>query len=572
MHEEASRGQDGGTGGGRRIAARAAVIAVCTGLIYWPALHGTWLWDDGYEVARNPALRTGAGLVDSWLGRGALDYFPLKATVQWILWQLWGGNTTGWHAASMALHAGNALLVWRLLHRLGLRRAWLGGLLFAVHPLAVESVAWIAELKNLLSLPGALLGFLAYLDYDERRRRRDLARAVGWFIAAMLCKSTVVMLPCILGLYLWWKHGRAAWSRWRSLVPFFAVALLLGLVTVWFQHERAIGAAEVPVGGMATRVARAGLAIFFYAGKALWPVELMPVYPRWPVDPPAGPQFLTWPLLGLLLGGCAGMRSPLGRHLLFGSGAFVLSLFPILGFLAMAYMHAGWVADHFAYVALPAVAGLFAGGVDLLRARSGAGLQRVVGPAAVALLLVLGALSWSYAWAFRSPAALWTYAVARNPASAVVRNNLGNVWLAAGQPEEAARHFGEAVRLEPAQAGFRINLGNALGQAGRTAEAILQHQRAVELAPGAAAALNSLGGSLLDAGRLAEARASLEAALRAQPDAAEAHNNLGIVLARSGEPDAARVHFETALRLDRTLPSAVENLRRLEREGSRREK
>lgn len=553
---------------GRTFLGAGAIVGLVW-LIYWPALHGSWLWDDGYEVAHNSLLRNPAGLVKIWTGQGALDYFPLKATVQWILWRIWGANPTGWHAFSIALHGMNALLLWRLLHRLGLRQAWIGGLLFAVHPLAVESVAWVAELKNLLSLPLVFLSFGAYLDYDERGRSFDLWRAALLFLAAMLCKSTVVMLPCLLVLFLWWKHGTRGWRRRWSLVPFFAVALGLGLVTVWFQHQRAIGAADVAVGGMATRLARAGLALLFYAWKTVWPIELMPVYPRWPVSPPAVHQFLAWPILGAFFGWLWLKRNGWGRHVLFGAGAFVLNLAPILGFLAMAYMHASWVADHFVYAALPAAAGLFAGGVDAAVLRLAGPMRHFAAAALAALLVILVTLSWSYARIFRSPADFWSYAVEHNPDSSVAHNNLGNVFFAARQPTEAARHFAAAVRLEPGNAGMRINWGNALAELGRTNEAIRQHEMAVTAAPASAVALNSLGGTLLDAGRLTEARQHFESALRLQPDSAEARNNLGIVLARTGALTEARAHFEAAVRLNPGLNSARENLRLLEQQVAR---
>ncbi len=147
----------------RTFAIAAGIVGLVL-FIYWPALHGGWLWDDGYEIADNPLLPDPAGLAKIWRGEGAVSYYPLKATVQWLLWRVCADDPTGYHLTSILLHALSSLLVWRLLGKLGVRHGWLGGLIFAVHPLAVESVAWIAELKNTLSLPFMLLSLCAYLD------------------------------------------------------------------------------------------------------------------------------------------------------------------------------------------------------------------------------------------------------------------------------------------------------------------------------------------------------------------------------------------------------------------------
>jgi protein O-mannosyl-transferase len=436
----------------------ALSIFAAVWLIYWPALHGTWLWDDGYEIASNPLLSDPDGLVKIWRGEGALDYFPLKATLQWLLWRVWGANSTAWHALNIALHGVTALLLWRLLWRLGVRHAWFGAALFAAHPLAVESVAWMAELKNLLALAFVLTSFLVYLDYDENPRSSRLCGATLLFTAAMLCKSTVVMLPCILALFLWWKHGAAGARRLFSLIPFFVIAITLGLVTMSFQHQRAIGQTAIPVGDLDARIARGGLAIIFYTWKALWPVDLMPVYPRWQLEPLATHQLLAWPAIGCLFGWLWWRRTKAGRDIIFAAGTFLLSLIPILGFIGMAYMHASWVADHFAYPALPAVAGLFAGGVGMTCSLLRAWQWEIARSPCAAILVSLAALSWSYAGNFRNAAALWTHAVKANPGSAVAHNNLA-IELARLHRFAAARaHFEVALRLDPQMRAARENL------------------------------------------------------------------------------------------------------------------
>lgn len=570
MSTMASRGEpaDKSTSTRRERWLGAGIIVASVLMIYWPALHGTWLWDDGYEVARNLSLRTLRGLGDIWAGRGALDYFPLKATLQWCAWHCWGDRVFGWHLLSVSLHALNALLVWRVLAQLGLRSAWLGGLLFGIHPLAVESVAWIAELKNTLSLAPALAAFGCFIAYDRTQQRRSLAGALLLFLAAMLCKSTVVMLPMALAFYLLWRHGAGAWRSGGGLVGFFAIALALGLVTVWFQHQRALGGVAVPVGTWDVRVARAGLALAFYVKQALWPVDLMPVYPRWPVDPPAAWQFLPWLGFVLVLAWLWRNRSGWGRHVLFGVGVLAANLAPILGFLAMAYMHATWVSDHFAYAALPAAAGLIALAVDGARTVWPASLRRTGQLIAIALCLSTAVLSRMHAAHFRSSRVLWEFAAAQNSASPLVLTNLGQAWFAGGRTADALACFARALEIDASHEGARTNLGLALLVLGQREGALRELGRAVADFPGDAVAWNALSSAKLDAGDWAGARQAAEHAVAAKPNLAEAHNNLGVACAQLREAGAARSHFEQALEIDPHLESARRNLDLLSRSSA----
>src|SRR5665213_1678184 len=337
----------------------AAIILLAGWLAFGPSIHGGWVWDDTEEVTQNTVLRDPAGLQKIWLAPAGTDYFPLKTTVEWLQWRAWGGDPAGYHAVNIALHLLSAFLFWRLLAKLGLRQAWIGGLLFAVHPLAVESVAWVAELKNTLSLPFLLLAMLAYLDYDDFSEAkipveriapnalaagRNQASALGamrstyllsllFFLLAMLSKSSVVMLPAVILLYCWWKRGRIRWKRLTA----------------------------------------AGLALAFYLGKCLWPFGLLPIYPRWGIDPTAILPYVPWLALALMAGWCWRRRAAWGRHVLFGLGFFALNLAPVLGLVAMSYLRISRVADHFAYLPLLGVIALVTAGVDQLVVRRGLG-------------------------------------------------------------------------------------------------------------------------------------------------------------------------------------------------------
>ena len=210
---------------------QVAIVALAAWWVALPSLRGTWLWDDDTYVTDNAALRSPGGLWRIWFDPPGVNYFPVTFTAQWLQWHWWGNDPLGYHCTNVALHLVSCFLIWRLLQKLGLRRAWLGGLLFAVHPVTVESVGWISELKNTLSLPPLLLAMIAYVDFDAGKRSRYSA-ALFWFVVAMLCKSTVVMFPFVLLLYAWWRRGRLQPADFRAGAAFFAVALILGLVSV----------------------------------------------------------------------------------------------------------------------------------------------------------------------------------------------------------------------------------------------------------------------------------------------------------------------------------------------------
>jgi tetratricopeptide (TPR) repeat protein len=510
---------------------KAALIVLAGVWIYGPALGGGWVWDDLTEIPQNLVLRDPHGLARIWAGSAGPDYFPLKTSLQWFLWRIWGDDPTGYHAVSLALHLACALLFWRLLHRLGLRLAWLGGILFVVHPLVVESVAWIAELKNTLSLALLLGAMIAYVAYDEGglSRRRSYALSLLGFLLALLSKSSVVMFPFVILLYSWWRRGRITRRDLGSAAPFFGLSLVLGLVTVYFQSHRALAAWTVPVHGLAARVAVAGTSLAFYCWKGLLPFGLHPMYRQWAVEPPTPLEFLPWLAAGLILAWAWARRATWGRPVLLGFGFFLLNLVPVLGFLPMSYMHFSWVADHFAYLPLLGLIGLAVATVGALwrRLESGdlglrLGFVGVVG--VVALLLAYE--SRSDAATFRRDDVLWTHTLERNP----------DAWLA------------------------HVDLGKDLFQSGRLPEAIEQFNQALAIRTDLPEAYYNRGSTFLRLGRMPEAIHDLQETLRLQPDSPDAQTNLGNALARSGRFGEAIPHYEEALRLQPDATDARANL------------
>lgn len=540
---------------------QALGLALLAAWIYSPCLRGTWLWDDGLEITQNSALRAPGGWWEPWVRPQGMDYFPLKGSLQWLEWHLWGAQPLGYHLVNLGLHVASALLVWRLLGALGARCAFLGGLLFAVHPLAVESVAWISEFKNTVSLPPLLLASIAFVEYDRSGRRAAKLRSLLWFVASLACKTSTVMFPLVLILFCWWRRGRVRGRDLRSAAPFLAAALAFGAATVWFQSTRAIGIAGTPA-GLGTRLAQAGWSVLSYARMSLWPSGLAPIYPA---AQDSLPSWAPWLAMAAVLGWFWVRRAGWGRDALLGSGWFLLNLVPVAGVVPMAYLRISPRADHLAYVPLVGCVGLAAAGFGAAlgawerRVGSGviAGLPFALAAAAVG---AMAAEAHGYAAVFVNERALWTRAVERNPGAWLARNNLGRVFLQEGRPAEAAEQFREAIRVQPDSPEAHANLGAALEALDRRVDARSEYAAALAIDPGFAGAHYNLGLSLLRSGLRDEAAAEFLAALKADPGHAGARNNLGLALAGEGRLPEAMEQYRLALGINPDLPEAHLNL------------
>jgi len=516
--------------------------------IYWPALYGDWLWDDIGLVTTNTELRSLHGLGEIWLAAPTTDYWPLSWTLFWIEWHLWGNEPLGYHLCSLALHISSGLLIWRLFDRLGLRWGWFGGFLFVVHPLAVESVAWISEIKNTLSLPFFLLSLDAWLDAEEKRPLGHL-KSVLYYLAALLAKTSTVMLPAVLLLYCWWKRGRISRREVIRMIPYGGIALVLGLITIYFQNH---GHDEQPIalGGGVARALTAGTALCFYLGKFILPLDLMPIYPSWNLARPSLLQLLTLPVLIALLFVLWVNRKGWGRHVIFGFGFFLLNLLPVLGLLKMRYMAVSWVADHLVYLPMIGLIGLVVAGLGQLQQRIPSFLY-LYGAGAISMVMVL--LAWesrSYASQFSNEETLWTYTLRQDPQAWMPHKNLGTAFLQAGRMTEAMEQFKQAVQINPNDAGTYMNWGAALMQADRAPEAIEQFEQVLKVDPEDADAHYNLGAALMQVERMPEAIEQLELTLKINPDSTNAHYSLGCALMHTGRMTDAIEQFEQVLKIN----------------------
>jgi len=522
--------------------------------------HAGFIWDDDLLLTANSLIKSPHGWYQFWFTTKTPDYFPVMSSFFWVEWRLWGMNAVGYHVVNVLLHAVNAILLWRLLARLNVPGAGLAAAIFALHPVNAESVAWIAELKNTLSLFFFALSLLWYLKFDDTGRRRCYWLALGAFLLALLSKIEVAPLPFVLLGIAWWRRGCVEWKDLRRSVPFFAAALLLGLVSVWFQNHNSIGHDVVRTDNFWSRLAGAGWAVWFYFGKTLLPVNLIPIYPRWQIDPT---NLLSYVPGLLLLAGFVVLwryRRSWGRAVLFGLGYAVLMFLPVLGFLNIYFFRYSLVANHWQYFSIIGPVALAAAGITMASGFLG-GRNLFLKPVFYgALLLALGVLTWRQCQLYRDAETLWRTTIERNPACWLACNNLGEILLKKGQVVEAIAHFNKAIEIKPNYANAHSNLGNALLQKGQVDEAIIQFQKALAIQPDFAEAHNNLGDALFQKGQVDEAIIQFQKALAIQPDFAEANNNLGTALFQKRQLDESIVYFRKALAIQPDYAEAHNNL------------
>jgi tetratricopeptide (TPR) repeat protein len=543
----------------RRAAALLSLLVLLVFVSYAPVRSAGFIWDDDQYVTENATLKDGDGLLAIWLQPGATpQYYPLVFTSFWLENHLWGLNPLGYHLVNVSLHALNALCLWRVLLLLGVPGAWYAAALFGLHPVHVESVAWITERKNVLSGTFYFLSLLAYLRFrplqpGPQRLHVWYALALVLFLCALLSKTVTCSLPAVLVLLLWWQHGRVTRQDALYLTPFFALGLALALVTVQLEkhHVGALGPAWnfTPV----DRCLIAGRALCFYAGKLLWPTELTFIYPRWHID-----EHVWWQYLfpAAVLGVIALLwllRRPLGRGPLVAVLIFAGTLVPALGFFNVYPMLFSFVADHFQYLASAALLSLFAAGAVTAVAR----VPRV-GLLLVAPLVVLGTLTYLQCQVYRDAETVWTDTLAKNPECWVAHHNLATIYLKTRHYPEAAEHTAQTLRLYPEQPLAHANLVTLallLDQQGQVDAAV----RAVDLA--LVYNTNNSDAHLLrghfheKAGDLNAAEREYLESLRVKPAQAQACYSLGRLLLEQGRAGEAERYLSQAVDLDPNNPT-----------------
>jgi tetratricopeptide (TPR) repeat protein len=555
-------------------------------IAYAQVFRADFIWDDESHLTRNPCVIGPLGLKEVWTTAQAV-YYPLVLTTFWTLHKFIGLNPFPYHLLNVLLHAVSAVLLWHVLQLLKVRGAWLGAALWALHPVMVQSVAWITELKNTQSCLFYLLSILCFLKWQERseaaassgfelERSREGRSSEGFilslvfFILATLSKPSVVMLPFVLALCIWWMRGKIRFGDILTLTPFALISALASAWTVWEQkfHARAVGpdwAQTFP-----ERLIIAGKAIWFYLGKLVWPHPLIFIYPRWSVESSKVVAYLS--LLAALVGLLAlwFIHAKWGRALFFAAAYYVASLFPVLGFFTVFFFRYSFVSDHFQYLASMGPLALAGAGIAIVLDRfCEMPADFAVHPNAVEqssativnsrrrfalsaglsgmLLVSLGFLTWRQTTEYHDLFALYTATLQRNPGCWMAHYNLGIVLSERGDAEQAIDHYRRAAALRSDYAEAHYNLGRLLAEQGHFDDAIAHYERAAAINPADAEAQNNLGVTLFGIGRADEAIAHYQKALEIRPHYAEAACNLASALVAEGDFDGAIARYRTCL-------------------------
>jgi hypothetical protein len=521
-----------------------ALLILLTLATYTPVLHAGFVWDDSFFIVNNPNMHGWAGLLRCWTEPASLRYpwYPLTTTSFWLEHALFGNRPLAYHVDNAILHAANAVLLFRLVAALRIPGAWLAAAVFAVHPVHVESVAWITERKNVLAGFFLLLCLHAFAraanlrgvrapEADPRPWRNGwLFAAFGGFVLAMLCKTAVAPAPGALLVMIWFARGGISARDVLRVAPFFAVALLLGAITASMETEAvALGEDYVQLGWM-ERALLYPHVLWFYAGKLLLPIDLMFFYPRWELDARVAAHWAPLVAAVAWVVACAALRKRLGRGPLAATLIFAGMLLPASGFFNVYFMLYSFVQNHFAYfaslpvvVAIAAVLHRLADRMPLPEPLSGSRAHALV---AVLVLVPLSALAWSESHVFASEELLWRTSVQRNPRAWMAYTNLGALLVERGEFSEAEQALRSAISVNPIDYWAHNNLGIAMARQGRFEEAIPHYQDAIRITGDLPVAWTNLGLALGRVGRGPAAVGALRRALAIDPTYAPAREAL----------------------------------------------
>jgi len=551
----------------------AAFLLLLTFAAYLPALKADFIWDDDAYVTGNPVLRDPAGLRRIWLEPTAtIQYYPLVFTTFWLEYRLWGLAPFGYHFVNVLLHAINVILLWRVLRSLEIPGALAAAVIFAVHPVHVESVAWVTERKNVLSLAFYLAAALAYLSFagiggpatvlSQRgagaigtadipgRRGWRYALALLFFVMALLSKSATLGLPVALAIVIWWKRPESLMSHAAPLLAFIPFIVLSAIMTTYVERHH-VGAAEMDWSlTWVQRFLLAGRSIWFYLGKLAWPANLAFIYHRDDISVDAWQSYLCLPAVLALIATLWLSRRRFGMGPLVAVLFFIVTVAPALGFIPFFFMTYSFVADHFVYIA--SIGPIVLGACVWTRVASRSPARRAAATVVIAVLLAtLASLTFKRCGVFKNQETLWKDVLAKSPSAArQAHDNLAVYYASQARLEEAALHYRESLRFKAEQPEVLSNLGGVLYRLGRRQEALSVLREAIRIQPSHADAHCNLALILSGGGASDEAISHYRKAIAARPGFATAHFNLARLLAAQGRLLEAEAEYREVLRLD----------------------
>jgi len=538
--------------------------------------HRFVIYDDDLYVTQNLKVRSGltrenltwaltAGHADNW--------FPLTWFSHMLDVELYGLDPGRHHLTSVLFHILSALLLFILLKRMT-GSVWRSGFvaaLFALHPLQVESVAWVAQRKTVLSTFLGMLTLWSYVRYVEAPEGARYLATLLFFMLGLLSKPMLVTLPFVLLLLDYWpldrcrpgmpKNGNNArkWGikTWLFLekTPFFVLAAAASIATYLVQREwGAVNSFDmIP---LKLRISNALVSYIAYVIKMIWPQRLAAFYPY----PAAIPMWKVVGASALFAVISSGVIITMKRHpyLLVGWLWYIGTLVPVIGLVQVG---AQALADRYAYLTLIGLFIMIAWGVPVLWGKMNLpriGLYLIV---AISLLMLLKG-SWFQNRYWRNSIELFSHTLNMTSNNFVIHNGLGSALVLKGRTTEAITQFSEALRIKPHYAEAHNNLGIALEVQGRNAEAVEHFSEALRIKPDYAEAYNNIGGAMLRQGKLEEAMRFLSTGLRKNPNYAEAYNNLGVAWLRKGRVETSIIFFRKALQIMPDYSDAYKNLKK----------
>ncbi len=540
-------------------------------LSHWPALHGGFIWDDDAHITRS-TLQSLHGLFQIWTQPGTTQqYYPLLHSLFWFEHILWGDTALFYHLANILLHALAALLLVITLRKLSIPGAWLTGILFIIHPIFVESIAWISEEKNTVSAIFYFSAAYTYIKYSESKINKYYALATGLFVLALLTKSVTATLPAVLILLTWWKTGKITWKEnIKPLTPWFIVGILSGLFTAWVEVNLVGAHGSEYLLTFPEKFLLSTRILCFYLGKIVLPLNLSFIYEHWRISLFDSGAYYYVIITAFLLVACIGLyaleskiksvknRTPIAALLYFS-----FTLFPVLGFFNIYPFRYAYVADHFQYLAS---LGLITPLCSLLwiEIKSPSLSRRSAAICSTAIIItVLGYLTYKQSSNYSDAKTLYTSTLRTNPTCWMAHNNLGTILLNENKLDEAAFHYQEALRLDPSLVGPHANLGTIYSKNRTTYNQAVEHfELALKQDPSSATIHNTYGSFLLLIPSEKEnAYNHITEALRLEPNYPEAHYNLGLYFSQySDKQNEALAEYSTALAFNQNYIEAHTNL------------
>ncbi len=570
-------------------------IFVLTFFVYFPAIQADFVMDDQKFYLDDPLMTAPDGLFRIWFhpldNNNIWPYLPLTRTAFWLERQFNDPvDLRITHGVNILLHACAAMLLWGVLQARRMPGAGLAGILFAVHPIYVQSVAWIAERKNGMAGIFFILCFWSFFRFLQTRKLGWYALTLGVFVGAVLSKTSTVMIPILLiGMQIWFlyqRKGEGEKGRGERgeaghgvspleeaqrilskivlpMLPFFGVAVAAGMMRVWVETEAFGAAGEEFLQSFGERLLLAGQIPFFYLQKMVLPYPLIFSYPRWPIELGQFGSYLPLLSIAITIVVLGRKLTTWGRPLFLALGSFLVLLFPVLGFFNNAWFRHSWVADH--WVHLPSIPLIILASYGWIKGWEHWGIQSLrlpkwgswVGGSCV--VLILGWLTFQQTQIYRNYETLWLATLKHNPNSWLAYYNLGTMHLDAENYEPALHYFDQALQVHPKLALAYTNRGRVHMHYQQYEQALREFNTALGIDPRSFRDWANRGDVYFHLGQYQQALHDYDTALKIKPEYVKVHNNKGIIYLTIKQHNQALDAFNLAIQYDSTYSAAYVN-------------